>query len=261
MSLSLQPDAGTEHGLINLKLLIEYDGKNYSGWQRQKTHRSIQQTLEEKLSVLVPGEKVTLTGAGRTDAGVHAYGQCANFKIEKSRIEKAGLGRILVSLNALLPDDIVVKQIRKVPSEFHARYSAKRREYIYRLTEIKRAIEGDKLLQLKSSFDIKAAKSFCRLIKGNHSFRSLCKNKEDEHDFRSIVYNCDVKRRKDGIIEFTISANRFLHSMVRAIVGAMIKVAAGNLSKEEFIKKFKNGDEIKIQYVPAKALFLSKVTY
>lgn len=247
--------------LINLKLLIEYDGKNYSGWQRQKTHRSIQQTLEEKISILMPGEKVTLNGAGRTDAGVHAYGQCANFKIEKRRIDKAGLGRLLISLNALLPDDIVVKQIKKVPVEFHARYSAKRREYIYRLTETRRAIEGDKLLQLKSNFDIKAAKSFCKVIKGNNSFRSLCKNKEDVHDFRSIIYSCEVKRRKDGIIVFTISANRFLHSMVRAIVGAMIKIASGNLTKEEFITKFKNGDEIKIQYVPANALFLSKVTY
>ncbi|HMQ79256.1 MAG TPA: tRNA pseudouridine(38-40) synthase TruA [Ignavibacteria bacterium] len=246
---------------VNVKLIVEYDGKNYSGWQRQKTERSVQQTLEEKLSVLLPGEKVTLNGAGRTDAGVHAYGQCANFKIEKSRIEKTGLSRLLVSLNALLPDDIVVKDIRKAPPEFHARYSAKRREYVYRLTEIKRAIEGDKLLLLRSSFDIKAAKSFCTVIKGNHSFRSLCKNKKDEHDFRSIVYSCDVKRKKDGIIEFTISANRFLHSMVRAVVGAMIKVASGDLTKEEFIKKFKNGDEMKIQYVPAKALFLSKVTY
>ena len=246
---------------VNVKLIVEYDGKNYFGWQRQKLHRTIQHTLEETLSILLPGEKVILYGSGRTDAGVHAYGQCANFRIESSRIEKAGLGRLMVSLNALLPDDIVVKQIKKAPSDFHARYSAKRREYIYRLTEIKRAIDGDKLLQLKSSFDIKAAKSFCRLIKGNHSFRSLCKNKEDEHDFRSIVYSCDVKRKKDGIIEFTISANRFLHSMVRAIVGAMIKVASGNLSKDEFINKFKNGEEIKIQYVPAKALFLSKVTY
>lgn len=246
---------------VNLKLLIEYDGKNYSGWQRQKTHRSIQQTIEEKLSVLIPGERITLNGAGRTDAGVHAYGQCANFKTNKSSIEKKGTGRFLVSLNALLPDDIVVKQLKAVPGDFHARYSAKSREYIYRLTETKRAIEADKLLLLKTGFDIKAAKSFCGLIKGNHCFRSLCKNKTDEHDFRSIVYSCNVKRRRDGVIEFTISANRFLHSMVRALVGAMIQVAAGNLTKEEFIDKFKNGDEIKIQYVPAKALFLSKVTY
>lgn len=246
---------------VNLKLLIEYDGKNYSGWQRQKTEPSIQQTLEEKLSILLPGEKIALLGAGRTDAGVHAYGQCANFKAGKNITGRISTGRLQVSLNALLPDDIVVKQIRVVPADFHARYSAKQREYIYRITEVKRAIDADKLLLLKSRFDIKKAKDFCRRIKGNHSFRSLCKNKTDDHGFRSIVYTCDVKRRKDGVIEFRISANRFLHSMVRAVVGAMIKIASGDLSIEEFVKKFNNGDEIKIQYVPAKALFLSKVTY
>lgn len=246
---------------INLKLLIEYDGKNYSGWQRQKKQRSIQQTIEDALKIIFRGGQISLNGSGRTDAGVHAYSQCANFKISKSKFESVGIKRLKISLNALVPDDIVVHEIKIVPPRFHARFSAKKREYIYRISETPKAIERDTVYFIKDSFDINTAKEFCKVITGNHSFRSLCKNKEDDHGFRCIVYKADVKRKRDGIIEFTISANRFLHSMVRALTGAMIKTATGKLTLAEFTKKFKKGDEIKIQYLPSNALFLSKVTY
>ena len=246
---------------INLKLVIEYDGKNYSGWQRQNKQKSIQQTIEDALQVIFRGEKITLNGSGRTDAGVHAYAQCANFKIDKHVFESVGLKRLKVSLNALVPSDIVIHEIKKAPPGFHARFSAKKREYIYRFSRRPKAIERHTVYLLKDSFDINTAKEFCRIITGNHSFRSLCKNKEDDHGFRSIVYKAEVKKKKNGIIEFRISANRFLHSMVRALAGAMIKTAAGKVSLAEFTKNFKKGDEIKIQYVPSNALFLSKVTY
>lgn len=246
---------------VNIKLVIEYDGKNYFGWQRQKKDKSIQQTIEDALTIIFRDEKVTIVGAGRTDAGVHAYNQCANFKIDKKKFEIAGIKRLYSSVNGLLPDDIVVKKINIVPIDFSSRYSAKSREYKYRITGTPRAIDGDKLYCIKHGFDMKAAKGFCKEIKGKHSFRSLCKNTDDDHGFMCDIKNADVKIRKDGIIEFTISANRFLHSMVRAIVGAMLKVASGKLSLNEFTQKFKKGDEIKTQYVPAKALFLSKVNY
>jgi tRNA pseudouridine38-40 synthase len=246
---------------INLKLVIEYDGKNYSGWQRQTKLKSIQQTIEDALSVLFKGEKITIMGAGRTDAGVHAYGQAANFRVSKEKYKAFGKNKLIYSLNALLPDDILIKELKTVPEDFNSRYSAISREYIYRITTTRKAIAREQSYYIKYDIDIKAAKDFCKTIEGWHSFRSLCKNKKDDHGFNCNVMKVEIRNKKDGILEFKITANRFLHSMVRAIIGAMLKVASGKLSLNEFIQKFKKGDEIKTQYVPSHALFLSKVNY
>lgn len=246
---------------VNLKLVVEYDGKNFSGWQRQSKLRSIQQTIEDALMVLFPGEKISIMGAGRTDAGVHAYGQVANFRVSKEKYKAFAANKLVFSLNALLPDDILIKKISKVPDDFNARYSATSREYIYRLTKKRTAILRDQLYHLRYEIDPILAKQFCKNIVGWHSFKSLCKNKEDKHGFKCNVMYSDVKFRSGGVIEFKICANRFLHSMVRAVIGAMLKVASGKLSLNEFTQKFKKGDEIKIMYVPSNALFLSKVNY
>ena len=245
----------------NLKLIIEYDGRNYSGWQRQSKLKSVQQTVEDALSVLFPGKKVTIWGAGRTDAGVHAYGQAANFKVSKEKYKAFGRNKLIFSLNALLPDDILIKKISIVPDDFNSRYSAKSREYIYRITKNRKAISREGLYHIRYDIDPSAAKQFCKSIKGVHSFKSLCKNKNDKHGYHCNVLDAGVKFKKDGIIEFKICANRFLHSMVRAVIGAMLKVSSGKLSMAEFKQKFKKGDEIKIMYVPSNALFLSKVNY
>lgn len=247
--------------VVNIKIIIEYDGSAYFGWQRQKDKPSVQQKIESALQILFPGEKNTVTGAGRTDTGVHAYNQCANFKINRENYDKIGSAKLQHSLNALLPDDIVIKSVKKVSAVFHSRYSAKKREYIYRFSRQNSAIGRDYVYYIKHGFDIALAEKFCRIIKGTHSFRSLCKNHEDVHSFKCRVFDAKVLRRSGGVIEFRISANRFLHSMVRALTGALLKISSGNLSIEEFRKKFIKGDEIKIQYVPSKALFLSKVTY
>lgn len=257
-SESLNYNSGS---LVNIKIVIEYDGSAYFGWQRQKDKPSIQKKIEDVLKILFPGELITLTGAGRTDTGVHAFNQCANFTINSEKINTKGLSNLKYSLNGLLPGDIVIKSAKKVTADFHARYSAKKREYFYRFSENSRAIGRNYVYHIRHKFDFVLAEKFCKLIKGKHSFRSLCKNREDKHNFMCIVFEAKVLRRSGGIFEFRISANRFLHSMVRAIVGAMLKVSSGSLTLQEFTRKFKNGDEIKIQYVPSNALFLSKVIY
>lgn len=245
----------------NLKLVIEYDGKNYSGWQRQKKLKSIQQTIEDALSVLFPGEKITIMGAGRTDAGVHAYGQAANFRVCKAKYNSFGKNKLIYSLNALLPDDILIKKLKLVPDDFNSRFAAKSREYIYKITRFRKAIDREQLYFIKYDIDLDKAKDFCKVISGLHSFKSLCKNKTDKHHFNCNVMKVDIIKRKNGVLEFKIVANRFLHSMVRAIIGAMLKVSSGKMSLNEFIQKFKKGDQIKTQYVPSNALFLSKVNY
>lgn len=246
---------------VNIKIIVEYDGSAYFGWQRQKDKPSIQQKIEDALKILFPGEKITLTGAGRTDTGVHAYNQCANFKISAEKFRDKGILKLKYSLNALLPGDIVIKSVKKVNDKFHSRYSAKKREYIYRFSVNEHAICRNYVYFIRQEFDAGLANKFCRTIKGIHCFKALCKNREDDHDFKCKVLEAGIKRRAAGIYEFRITANRFLHSMVRAVVGAMLKVSSGSLPHDEFTRKFKKGDEIKIQYVPSNALFLSKVTY
>jgi tRNA pseudouridine38-40 synthase len=259
--------------LINLKLIIEYDGKNYFGWQRQSNtqaghsgKKTIQQTIEQSLQVLFKGEKIKLEGAGRTDRGVHALGQCANVKIGNSALSKFGVSRagfnnLAYSLNAILPDDIVIKSITRAKDDFHARYSARERTYRYFITTRKHAIGGDKLYLVKTKFDIDVAREFCKLLKGYISFESLCKNDSDKHGFNCDVKYTRVRKLPGDIVQFEICANRFLHSMVRAVTGAMIYAAAGKLSLTDFKSKLKKGEEIKSKYVPAHALFLVKVKY
>jgi tRNA pseudouridine38-40 synthase len=246
---------------INIKLTVEYDGSKYFGWQRQKDKPSVQEKLESSIALLLQEKSITLNGAGRTDAGVHAYNQAANFRISKTKYEKFGAKRFLHSLNAILPPDIAVKKAKRVPNDFHARYSAKGRIYKYYFAVGKRPIEGDRIFELSNSINLEKAGNFCKHLTGLHSFRSLCKNKTDDHGFNCKIEYAGVKKKRNGIYEFEIKSNRFLHSMVRAVVGAMIKIASGRMELKEFREKFKKGDEIKIQFVPAKALFLSKVIY
>lgn len=248
-------------GEYNIKLSIEYDGKNYFGWQKQKKGRSLQQTIEDAIRIIFPSEKINLIGSGRTDAGVHALNQVANFKISSESFKKLKLNKLFYSLNSLLPDDIVIKKASLTSSDFHSRYSAKKRIYKYYLTDRKKAIKGDKFHFLKTKFDIDLAKDYCKLLEGVHSFRYLCKNKTDRRDFMSRIYYADIKKQRDGIYVFEICANRFLHSMVRAIVGLMLKVASSKLPLTEFKQKFNNKEPLKIQFVPANALFLDRVIY
>lgn len=250
--------------LVNLKLIIEYDGKNYFGWQRQAKKsgkKTIQQVIEDSLQLLFKNDKITLTGAGRTDAGVHAYAQCANVKVNENAYRKFGPEKLKYSLNSLLPYDIVIKKISRAKDNFHARYSAKERSYEYLLTSERHAIGYEKLFRLKTKFDIDLAREFCKLLLGYRSFKSLCKNSSDKHDFMCDVKSVSVKKSSKGIIRFEITASRFLHSMVRAITGAMVYIAAGKLSINEFKSKFNKGEPVKIQYLPANALFLVKVKY
>lgn len=266
--MSPEPPKGTG---LNIKLIIEYDGKNYSGWQKQKNNSlltrkqsSIQETIEDTLRVLFPKENIKLIGAGRTDAGVHALNQAANFKISRSAFnmsKAADLNKLVYSLNSILPDDITIKRAEFVKDDFHARYSAKKRVYRYLISTAKRSYNADKFFRLKTKFDIDLAKEYCKLIEGTHTFKSMCKNREDKHGFLSTVYYTKIKKRKDGIIEFEICASRFLHSMVRAIIGMMIKIASGKITLNEFKNKFQKGEPLKIQYVPSNALILDKIIY
>ncbi|MBS1514031.1 MAG: tRNA pseudouridine(38-40) synthase TruA [Bacteroidetes bacterium] len=244
--------------LYNYKLVIEYDGADFLGWQRQSySKETIQQYLEDAIEVLLK-EKINLIAAGRTDAGVHALNQTANFRTN----QKIQSDKFLYQLNSILPETITVKKITKAAEDFHARYSAKQREYIYKITLRKKSVEGKYFHRIYSEPDFKKIDSLINFFKGDKSFKSLCKNKEDKHSFRcSLSYLKYSYSKSKGELIFKIRASRFLHSMVRGITGCLIDAGREKYSVDEIKNKFSKGEKIKTQYLPANALFLNKIYY
>jgi tRNA pseudouridine38-40 synthase len=242
----------------NFRLKVEYDGTKFNGWQSQKnTSNTIQENLESSLSKLF-NEKIKIIGAGRTDTGVSALNQVANFKTEKVFIDK---NKFLYSLNSILPDEICVKDIKKTTQKFHSRYSAKKRVYEYKITTIKRAIDTIHYYKLIYKLDFAKIDKLIKVLHGRKSFKSLCKNSSDKHNFFCDVYFLKyVKKNKNEII-FTIASNRFLHSMVRAVIGCLIDVGRGKLDLQKTISNFKKGEKIKTTYLPGNALILKKIYY
>jgi len=240
----------------NIKLVVEYDGTNYVGWQRQENGRSIQEEIESVLGQILQ-ENVDLTGAGRTDAGVHARGQVANFRTE-SKLTLRGLRG---GLNALLPDDIVVHQAAEELPEFHARYSAKERQYSYLITLEPSALMRNYSWHVRYRLNTELMRRAADACKGEHDFESFCKANSDV-DHHICHVRAAAWEAYDKNLRFTISANRFLHGMVRALVGTMVDIGRGYTSYEEFFKilEKKNRSEAGIS-APAKGLVLERVIY
>lgn len=242
--------------MYNYKLVIEYDGTDYFGWQRQKaTHKTVQETIECSLKK-VTGENVTLIAAGRTDTGVHAMNQTANFKTDR----KLDTSKLLYSLNSVLPESITIKNAVKVKDDFNARYSAKGKEYIYRISTAKKSVGGTYYTRLSYDLNYEIIKELIQFFKGEHSFRSLCKNKTDKHNFKCNITKFTFTKKGSELI-FRIEGNRFLHSMIRALIGCIIDAARGKSDVKEIKQKFKKGDNIKATYLPAKGLTLNKIYY
>lgn len=242
----------------NYKLVIEYDGTEYYGWQRQTTtSKTIQEVLESSLKKLLKKD-VTLIGAGRTDAGVHAMNQVANFKTD----EKFNTEKVLYSLNSVLPHDIAVRSIEEVKENFHSRHSAKKREYEYRMSNEKQALFGRYYHKLNYDIDVEKINKVLPELLGYKSFRSLCRNTSDKYDFKCEIFKISLKKNKSrGEIILNITGSRFLHSMVRAIAGVLVDIGRNKISINEFKRKFKKGEKISTTYLPPNGLFLKKIYY
>ena len=243
----------------NLKLILEYDGTHYHGWQRQPSLSTIQGILEEAIRK-VTGEKVTVIGAGRTDAGVHALGQVANFKT-KTRLKPDAWQR---ALNSVLPEDIVVRQAEKVSDRFHARYDARGKIYQYRILNrsFRSAIQRKHQWVVYPCLKTVRMRAAAHLLRGRHDF-SAFQGGSKQNRKRAL---CTVKRlalaRQGDDIFITIEADRFLHQMIRMIVGTMVEVGKGKRSPTEIRKILESKDQSQAgQTAPPQGLFLMTVKY
>jgi len=243
----------------NIKLTIEYDGTAYHGWQIQPGLRTIQGMMREQIAQITQQE-VNLIGAGRTDAGVHALGQVANFQTE-STIDLASLQR---GLNSLLPPDIVIISAEEMEEGFHARFSARCKTYEFRILNqpYPSAILRQYAWFIHDELDLPSMKECGKLLVGSHDFSSFrASGDESRHSIRE-VFRLEIARREGNLIVIAIEANAFLREMVRSIVGTLVDVGRGKTSFAEFKEIFEAHDRRRAgMTAPAHGLFLSEVTY
>ena len=243
---------------VNIKLTVEYDGTNYCGWQVQLNGESIQSVLERALSVFL-GKPTRITGSGRTDAGVHALGQVANFYSDKEYDPH----RIRRALNALTPDDIAIKKVEIVPESFDARRDGRSRVYEYRILNRPTASPFylNRAWHLHEPLDVTAMGVATAWLVGRHDFSSFrAAGCEAAHPVREVY--CANLDQRDELLVYTIEATAFLRHMVRNIVGTLVEVGRGLRTPQSFSDLLEARDRTKAgPTAPPHGLFLMEVKY
>lgn len=256
--------AQPEHhgGDWRVKLVLHYDGRNFYGWQTQRNRRTVQGELSASLEKLC-GRPLTLTAAGRTDTGVHATGQVASALIP-DRFDEAELLR---ALNSLAPPDLWIVSAERVPTDFHPRYDAAARTYIYRV-----GVTPDSASPFKAPWcwpigtplDLTRLREASEVITGRHDFSAFAKSGQPERGVHCEVATAEWRPSPtdDGVLEFEISADRFLHRMVRYLVGTLVEIGDGRRGADEIARILAGEPGLKAAApAPAQGLFLSRVDY
>ncbi|MEE8180055.1 MAG: tRNA pseudouridine(38-40) synthase TruA [bacterium] len=243
----------------NIKLTIEYEGTDYFGWQIQKRKPTVQGEITKVLERILE-EKVTLIGAARTDSGVHAICQVANFK---TRNKKLTTDNFIKALNSLLSADVVIKEVRIVPDSFHARYSAKSKIYRYHILKqlLPSALERKFSWHIPESLHWKKIREASKYFVGKYDFSPFSVTGSSRKNKQCAVRDFKIKKVKNLYI-LQIEANYFLYKMVRRIVGALIEVGRGKI-EPEYIRALllKKASTLRAQTAPPHGLFLIKVNY
>jgi len=243
----------------NIKIVVEYDGTNYKGWQVQTSVPTIQGVLEEKLGIIF-NQEMRVLGSGRTDTGVHALNQVANF-FTSSKIEP---GSLMKALNSLLPPDVVVKELVEMDADFHARYSAKSRVYKYLIWN------GDTCSTFYRRFswpvphqlDIEGMRKAAEHLIGWHDFTSFQGADSKKYSAEREIMHFTIRGRTTGWYITSIEANAFLRHMVRNIMGTLLEVGKGRMTVEEFRDILESRDRRRAGVpAPPQGLFLKKVKY
>ena len=238
----------------NIKLVIEYDGTAYHGWQYQPNQKTIQGEVERVLKKIF-SKKIKVVGAGRTDAGTHALGQAANFKVDSQMKVEA----LKAALNGNLPRDIFIKDITEVPVDFHARFNAKSRIYRYRIILGRSPLKAHYTWELKYKIDLRIMRQGLRKFIGRHDFTNF--SVANEKGNRICNINKVSLTRKGDEVLIEIEGDRFLNRMVRMIVGFLGDLGRKQIGFEVTKKMFEPGFEKNFLVAPAQGLHLVKVNH
>jgi len=243
----------------NIRLNLAYDGSRYHGWQRQNNALTLQETIEEKIEMMVC-EPVKLIASGRTDAGVHAVNQVCNFKT-RSNMDP---GTIKKGLNGLLPDDIFVRDAAYVPPEFHSRYSAKSKVYEYRILneENPDVFRRKYVWYIHTPLDIQVmAKCLAHLL-GRYDFSSFRSSGSGNRDPVRSILRAELRETERSLLRVVIEADGFLRHMVRNIVGTVVEAGLGRIGLGGFEKILESRDRRSAGIkAPPQGLFLMDVQY
>lgn len=242
----------------NIKLTIEYDGTNYSGWQKQPHKKTVQLAIEEAVKKIT-GETIALLGSGRTDSGVHALGQVANFKTNTN----LDTGKLHKALNSILPDDIAVIEVEEASENFHSQYDSKSKIYQYRILNrsYPSAHLRKKVWLINQKLDIEQMRKASDFLLGTHDFKVFSHQNLTVKTTVRNVLNSHLSKNGD-LIEFEIEADGFLKRMVRMIVGTIVNVGKGKLGPEEFAYILESQKKNKfVGSAPPYGLFLKEVKY
>lgn len=240
----------------NYKLTIEYDGTHFWGWQYQPNRRTVQGEVERALGILFK-EPVRVNTAGRTDRGVHALGQVANFTHATSFDQE----RMRMALNGITDDDLTVHSVELMHDTFHARFDATARQYVYHVNFQPAAIGRQYSYFFPHQVDYSAMQEAGNVLRGEHVFSAFAHKSKEEKHYKCCVdmvaWQFDTNR-----MAFRIRANRFLHGMVRRLIGTLLQVGTGKLSPQAFREILESGDRNHVGFkAPPHGLFLERVYY
>jgi tRNA pseudouridine38-40 synthase len=239
------------------KLILEYDGTRYSGWQRQPDARTIQGELYKAANIIFGKVRFEIQGAGRTDSGVHALCQLAHLEVETD----LPVGIIKLKFNDILPHDINILDVENVSKNFHARHDAKSRTYLYKISKRRDAFGKNYLWWIKDDLNVSKMKNACNLFVGMHDFISFSDNNPEEKSTKVLIDDVELKVENDLII-IRISGSHFLWKMVRRIIGVLVEIGRGNLTVKD-VERFltQKSDVPKKFTAPPAGLYLEKVVY
>ncbi|WP_047986523.1 tRNA pseudouridine(38-40) synthase TruA [Ornithinibacillus californiensis] len=243
----------------NYKLTIQYDGGRYKGWQRLgDSDNTIQGKIENVLTELA-GEKIEIIGSSRTDAGVHALAQTANFKMRKNATEE----EVMQYLNRYLPNDISVIDVTLVQDRFHARYNAKDKNYVYKIwnEQYPHPFMRKYSMHVEDKLDIEKMREASNYFLGKHDFTSYSNAKSKKKSMVREIYSLEI-HENEGFIEITVRGNGFLYNMVRKIVGTLIEVGLGVKEAAAIPSIIDSKERIQTgRMADAEGLFLKKVGF
>ena len=244
----------------NIKLVIEYDGKDYNGWQKQPNKLNIQGEIEKVISSITGEEEINLIASGRTDAGVHSLGQVANFKTNS----KIPIDKMALAINSRLKKSIVVKSAEEVDERFHSRYNCKKKTYRYIINNSKygTAIYRNLEYHFPIELDVEKMQKAIKYFEGEHDFKGFKASGTSSKSSVRTIYKTNLYKNDDERIIIELTGNGFLYNMVRIIAGTLLDVGLGKISPDDIPNIINSKDRLKAgRTLPPNGLYLLKVEY